>query len=539
VAEDIVLEIGDLWTIALLAILAVVFVSEVLVSLNSPIVFGDEGFHMRMAQWIAENMEYPKYFPFSGSELQKSGYYRGPIWEFLVAGLSIIFGQVDSVVKVLTPFIASVLTGLITFLILKRLYDKKIGFLTSILTVTIPSVVTYSILFYDISLYLFYFSAFVLAMVLALEEDRKKYYFLAGLFGGLAFTTKALGVVIPPIVFFVFIYQILKEKKLIDIWKKYIPFLVPALLIMCSFMLRNLVAYGTLCNLPIVPSIIKGECWVDNYKPKYVFQQRTEQTGTEVDVFKIGIANYLNFAYGNIWLVPFGFFVGMLFVIKDLNRKNIVILIALLFLVYTIISPEFGSRAEDTARYTLGFVPFVSLIASIFFVKFYEFLEKNYRYLGLGIILFVLFLSYVNFSEKLPTMTSIKQFSPLFFEACDWIKSNTPKDIRIMTVWVWHTTYNCQRNVIGNLADLEMNQDLKFALDTAKKLGITHIFIQKFSMSNEYMSEKYNINFVQFLENNTKCFEKIYENGPALQECINQGGCDGTILYEINGECLK
>jgi 4-amino-4-deoxy-L-arabinose transferase-like glycosyltransferase len=539
VAEDIVLEIGDVWTIVLIGILIVAFALQLLVSLNSPVVFGDEGFHLRMAQWIAEKLEYPKYFPFSGSELQKSGYYRGPIWEFLVASLLIIFGGSDSIVKIATPFIATVLAGLITFLLVKRLYEKKTGFFASVLFVTISSIITYSVLFYDVSLYVLYFSAFILTLILAIEEDNKKYYLLSGLFGGLAFTTKALGVVVPPIVFLVFIYQIFKEKKPIAIWKKYLFLVIPMVVLGGSFMFRNVAAYGTICNLPVIPSIIEGSCYVNNYKPVYEFKSRTEQTGTEQSVFNLGIANYLNFAYGNIWLVPFSFLTGIVLLIKDLDRKNIIILIALLFLVYTIISPEFGSRAEDAARYSVGFAPIIALVSAIFFVNLYEFLEKNYKYLGLGIVLFVLFLGYTNFSEKLTTMGSVKQFSPLFLEACEWVKQNTAKDIRIMTVWVWHTAYNCQRNVIGNLADLEMSQDLNFSLETAKKLGITHIFIQKFSLSNEYLSERYNVNFVQFLENNPNCFKKIYENGLPLQECLNQGGCDGNILYEINKECLK
>ncbi len=35
------------------------------------------------------------------------------------------------------------------------------------------------------------------------------------------------------------------------------------------------------------------------------------------------------------------------------------------------------------------------------------------------------------------------------------------------------------------------------------------------------------------LEDNPKNFEKIYENGPSLEQCRQAGGCDGTILYKI------
>lgn len=211
-------------------------------------------------------------------------------------------------------------------------------------------------------------------------------------------------------------------------------------------------------------------------------------------------------------------------------------------------------RAEDAARYLLGFAPIIALVSSVFLVGLYEFFEKNYKYVGVIFIIFVI--AYCIFGLRLlgirgygivdkllgydqtAGLINIKQFSSSFFEACDWIKANTPKNSTLMTVWVWHTTYNCQRNVIGNLADLEMSQDLNFSLDVIKKFGITHIFIQDFSLSNKYLSESYNVNFIQFLESNPTCFNKIYEK-PSLQQCLQQGGCDGAVVYEVNKECLK
>jgi 4-amino-4-deoxy-L-arabinose transferase-like glycosyltransferase len=538
VPREITLEIKNTWMTAILIILGCVFVLEVLLTLNSPIVFGDEGFHARMSQWIAENLEYPKYAPFYGSEQMKSGYYRQPLWEFLVSSFYLIFGFNDVFVKILTPFIGSILGGLTVFLLVKKIYGEKIGFLTSVMTVTMPSVVTYALLIYVDSLFWFYFSAFVLTFMLALEEDSKRYYFLSGLLGSLAFLTKLPGVFVPLLVFLVFLYQIFIERKPFSIWKKYLIVFIP-LLLASTFVLRDFAVYGTACNLPFVPSIIKGECDVNNYTPKYEFSGRTEQTGTEASVFNIGIANYVNFAYGNLWLVPLGFFGGMLFLAKELNRKNIIILITLALFAFLMTRSEVNYRSEDAARYTLCFAPIIALSSSIFFANFYEFLEKNFKYFGLAAIVIVLVLAYLNFSDKMNAMKSVKQFSPSFFEACDWIKANTPQNSRIMTVWVHHTTYNCQRNVIGNVADMEMSQDLNFSIETAKKLGITHIFIQKFSLSNDYLSERYNINFVQFLENNPNCFKKIHETGPSLNDCISQGGCDGAIVYEVNWKCLE
>ncbi len=80
---------------------------------------------------------------------------------------------------------------------------------------------------------------------------------------------------------------------------------------------------------------------------------------------------------------------------------------------------------------------------------------------------------------------------------------------------------------------MSLSQDIGHILSTAEKLGITHIFVQKFSLSSQALSEKYPINYVQLLEDNPAQFKKVFENGPSLSQCVQQGACDGNIIYEI------
>ena len=94
-------------------------------------------------------------------------------------------------------------------------------------------------------------------------------------------------------------------------------------------------------------------------------------------------------------------------------------------------------------------------------------------------------------------MENVKQFSPAYFEACEWIKENTPEDSVIMTIWSNRAVYNCQRNVIGNMADISLSTDVNYTLNKTKEYGVTHIFLHKFSLSNEPMSEKYTIELLE------------------------------------------
>jgi hypothetical protein len=199
-------------------------------------------------------------------------------------------------------------------------------------------------------------------------------------------------------------------------------------------------------------------------------------------------------------------------------------------------------RAEDTARYTLGWVPLIATIAAFFFGKVYNVFSSYYKYLGLIVIILIIALAYQNFKSKLDTMAAVKQFSPTFFEACNWVKAHpeeVPEDAILTTVWAHRAIYNCQRVCAGNMADIALSRNLSYTLEVTKAHGITHIFIQKFSIdpTNSHLGERYDLEFVQFLENNPQHFQKIYENGPSLQECQQywQRGysCDGNIIYKI------
>jgi hypothetical protein len=206
-----------------------------------------------------------------------------------------------------------------------------------------------------------------------------------------------------------------------------------------------------------------------------------------------------------------------------------------------------GSRAEDVARNTLGMVPFVAIIAGIYLESIYSFLKKYSKYLGFVFVVFIIFLSLGSIYPKLQNLKPVKAFSSYFFEACDFVKENTAEDALLMTIWDHGTIYNCQRRAIsfGYLSDspdIALSNNLTLVLERLEAHEITHIFIQKFSMSRKAVSSKYPTSFVEFMDEHPEQFEKIYENGPTVSDCVNQNGytqdgdlkCDGTLVYEIH-----
>lgn len=590
--KEITIEIKRPEIIVLLIFLSIVLALELQVTINSPIVFGDEGFHTRLAQWIGEEREYPVWYPFAGTKLVRSGFFRPPLWNILEGSFYFLFGFNEIIVKLLTPFIGSILIGLAVYILVKRVFSKEVGFVTAAIAVTVPSLVTYSVLFYTDILFTLYFSLFIFTFILAIKTENKKYWILAGVFSGLTVLTKNPGVIIVPFsIILFFLYQVYKDgfsKKL----KNYFMLILLLILISGSFFLRNIVYYGTpSCALPLFNT--KGCQKTFEYENIKEFTGGAGGGGSSESILKTGVISYFDFAYGNIWFdiwfirfIPFVFLFlcGLFYILW--RKKNVDVLILLIIVSFLpIYYVSISGRIEDLSRATLSLVPIVAFVSGIYlngiykyvsktgfiwlgalipliidlFLIYHNFVEISWVFsiiLGVGLFVvsayfllrknyqnvliitffsFIMLSSFVNFSGKITGITQVKQFVPSFFDACDFIKQNTTDDALILTIWDYATTYNCQRNVyqlsgMPDSGDIVLSGDVDLALSRLKAHGATHIFVQKFSINPIH----YPPEFVRFLEDNPKSFKKIYETGPNLDTCLSQGGCDGAIIYQVN-----
>lgn len=547
---EVTIEIKKPETIVLLAFLGILLFMELQVSFSTPISFGDEGFHTRMAQWIGQNVEYPVWTPFTQSLAGKAGFDRPPFWNILEAGFFWLFGFSEVIPRLLTPFV-SVLGGLALYLGAKRFYGERVGFLAGVLLATFPSVVTYALIFYTQLLTIFFMSMFIVTLAMAMSTGRKLHMLAAGAFGALAFLTNVVGAAAYIVVAVFLSYELLKGGRPLELVRKYWLAVLLMALLPSTLLIRNYASYGTpLCySFPILSNVFStAGCNVNTnvFTAQYSYAGRTVQTGTESSVFSIGVVSYLDFAYGNVWLIIIAFAGGLMFLTTPISKAwsegvtlpqiepmDFMSLAMIAIYAFLFLSGGITARAEDTARYSLIWAPIIALVAACFLNESYLFLKKYQKYLALVVFAAVLYLGWTVAAAKIAAMYQVKQFSPLFFEACDWIKANTPQDLVISTVWTYRTAYSCQRNVVASLADMALSNNVTHILEVTKAVGITHIFVQKFSLSDQSLSESYPISYVRLLEANPDHFKKVYENGPSLEQCIQQGGCDGNIVYEI------
>jgi 4-amino-4-deoxy-L-arabinose transferase-like glycosyltransferase len=548
--------------ITLLIFSAFVLILNLNITLNRPIAFADEGFHTRLAQLIAEEKNYFDYYPFERTKLIYSSYSRPPFWNLLEAGFYLIFGFSELLTKFLTPFIVFI-TSIAVYVLTKRIFDEKVALIASIITITIPSFVTYSVLFQTDIPATLYSILSVLTFIIATKNNSKKYFVLSAVFASIAFLTKIPSIAAILFFGFMFIYELLTERKLLELIKKYSLIAIVILSITSGYFLRNYFLYGTpMCyNLPLIKLFDIEKCSVNKYKTNYSFSSVTEQTGTEQNVYSMGITSYLDFAYGRIWFVIFTSISGLFFIL--FKKDKIFNILLLYFIFFLILFPFVVTRAEDTARYTLAWTPVFAIFSAIFFSKIYETLKKFNKYIALTVFVIVIFFSYENLNLKLSIMDRVKQFSPLFFEACNWIKNNpdkVPLNASLYTIWAHRAIYNCQRNSVSPIMvpDIELSLDVNTTIKSATENGVDYIFIQKFSIDpqNRNIAEMYNLNFINMLEGNKEIFIKIYDDKGAcilrdfqgrvidqkiandIQEALslirNGYYCDGNTIYKIN-----
>ncbi len=533
-AEKIVLEFRNIAIISLLVLLGIFLVLELQVTFGTPISFGDEGLYVRVSQYIAQEKDLPPLNPVIGNDLTGRPTLMGrPIlWNLLESSFFLVLGFNDAISRFLVPFI-TVMASLATFVIMKRMFNDNIAFIAAIVLVAMPSVVTHAVLLTVDSLTMFYFILTVLLFVYGTKTSNKKYLWLSGLFLAFAFMTKNSAIGLYVFFFVAFFYELVTNRNFKEIFTRYATVILISLIFQGAHLINSFYYFHTpSCTLPYMSLIFDtSRCGAPRPQEVYQFDAPSRESGSEQSIYKMGLINFFEFAYGNIWLVPLGLIAGIVTFILAKSRESTLLLIMVItllpFLHYS------STRAEDSARYLLGWTPFVAIFAAIYFNKIYEFLKTYQKYIALVVFVIVIVLSYQNFDSKIKVMKQVKQFSPLFFEACNWVKDNIKEDAILSTVWVYRALYNCQRKVVGNPADIYLNPDPVNATSFANKVGITHLFIQKFSMSNQRGSEQYLIDNVRMFENSPEYFKKVFENGPPLEQCIQQGGCDGNLIYEI------
>ncbi len=527
------------------------------VAFNYPIVFGDEGFHMTIARDLANYKELFAYQKSYIDKVSKNGYTFTQYFHFFESFL-FLFGE--NVAKIGLP-ITVFITALAIFIFASIFFDYKVALLSSILFQMFPSVVIYSTTFYaDMHFTLFTILSFFFVLFYFKTNDLKYLITSSILIFLLLISKPLLPYLIVASILFIFIFQYFKTKNK-NLIIHFIIFVSIFSILFSSLLIRNLILFNSFCIETGIESLDKiifslfknPKCSevLYEHKPKYEFAARTEKIGSEQDMFSFGFKNYADFAYGYSLILLFSIF-GLALQISNKQYEYFILFLPLFILIITqliqnkLLTTGIFYRVEDTARYTLQYSPFIAILFSYGIVNIINSISNLFKkkfyiiMISLFIVVLIVLLSemYKPYSEKLDMMKKLKSFSSYFFEACNWVKNNLPKNVTLHSLWAYRVGYNCERNV-GGSGEIRLSKDLNYTLNLTKLFGVDYLFIEKFSIDplNRRLTERYDLDWVEWLLTNKEHFEKVYENGIPIEQCIQflklGYPCDGVIIFKI------
>jgi 4-amino-4-deoxy-L-arabinose transferase-like glycosyltransferase len=513
-----------------IAIIAIIVLTSYYALKNStlPIAFGDEGYHLAMSKWLAQNQIVPRYDPFVNSGIQHSKTLYPLLFHSIMGFIFLFLGEFG--LKIM-PAIFAGLTSLV-ILVFSKEFDKTGvgGLIASVAFLMTPSVVLYSFLGYTDTLLALLTTLSAYFIFKSFEpEATKNQVFLAGIFSGLAMLTKISAAVIFLILIFCFVLNKFQKKK------TFLMILIIPLILISSLVIRNIVLFGEPCYYFYA---IKQLPFCNSW---YVFDKEVPQptlqfaaTGEGTTILEFGLTNFANFAFG--WAITFLLIFGAITVlVKKPKYWKFSGIWAMAFLIIPLLMFSIGlGRAEEAARVVLPAVAPIVIVSGVFVKELYDNIPKN-KILSATIIILIISSMWVFAQNKMTVITGVpgvsngvKQFAPSFFDACKWIKQNTPKDSILFTLQEHPAYYNCDRKFMWDIVGLEEvllsgNDNIYTYL---KLHEFDYVFVQYFSLSSTPTSKSYSFSFLNYIIEHPEKFKTVFDNSDVY-------GNSGSAVFQI------
>ena len=412
------------------AIVIVLFSIIVLALTSIYHVSGDGCWHSSVGKLMAENKNIPLHEPLGRDE----PFWSPPLYHFLAAIVYFIFNlfnhnAANSAIKFISP-IFGILSLIVSFLLIKKLYSPKIAFYSTIFLSFVPIFMDYSVLSYVESMLTF----FAILSIYFLVNDK---IWLSGTAAGLASLTKYNGLFVLPVLFFILYKKYGIRKKL---FSNLIFLIIPALIIAGPWLARNWIVLGN----PIWPFL---NVLFDGYHVQ-TYAGLTESiklgnlfSSNALVLFYLGIfgvpdGNYHSFTFLNIPFMQFAVLIWLaatlvfilpliigLFSLRKVKSesKSVFGVWIISYLVLMVI--YIMNASPSTSRIILPAFPALALFWAFGFMKLMEynnvrlFFPKILALIVIGLV-FTLFFKFVLAAKSW-------DFYQKDFE---WVKGNTPQN---------------------------------------------------------------------------------------------------------------
>jgi len=401
-----------------LAVIIIILFSIMVFTLTSIYhVSGDACWQVSASRFIAEEQKIPLNEGLGRSE----PFWPPPLFHLTSAIVYTIAGGVGNVVIKFVSPVFSILTLIFTFLMVKRIFNTKIGLYTLLFLAFVPLFIDYSVFSYVESMLTF---LVVLSVYLAIKNK----IILASIAAGLGVLTKYNALFILPLLIYI-VYKNNKNKSCL-LKRLSIVVLLP-LVIASPWLIRNWLVLGN----PIWPFL------------NFIFNGLSTSTYTGLDLSRIVDINLLISTYLGLFGVPNGvlynlFFFDIPFLVPLLVIWFVGTLIFIMPLVYVfhfkkirnsaLISIWIGLYAVLYLLYILNvsfsvtriIIPAIPALAIIWAHGFDKIL--NSRYKKVAVLIFVLVIAGFVFSEFVKITLAANEWS--FYDGdFEWVKNNIDK----------------------------------------------------------------------------------------------------------------
>src|SRR3989344_3288051 len=338
----------------------------------------------------------------------KDFFTRSPFLIYLIAFVQSLYSNPSIMTGRIISLLSNLFTGLLVFLIGKKIYGSKVGLLSSLLVLFSPLIYLQTQIRTE-PLQLFLVSLAMYFLYIHFENKKNKFLILYGLFLGLAVLVRAnaaVFIITTPILI------LINYKNLKDSFKKSLYLIIPFLLIIIpplsyfAWIIKDLVPFLSGASLGL----------------------STIDLNVTLERLKFGLNNI-------IYLLPF-IAIFCIYLIKEKNKKikqkHVYILFwaisIFLFYFYLTLTRSFWSQ------YIIELIPPLSLMASYTIVRLYYHLKLNHKKNFLKICIFcIFFISLITSSHLNALQDGVRYEQNRVVEIANYLKDNTPQESNILS----------------------------------------------------------------------------------------------------------
>ena len=405
----------------------------------------------------------------AGDTLSTYSNWRVPAYPIILAMFYYIFGKGFLISKV-PSMIFGILIILLTYLITKNFFNKTAAFISAVFVSFSPIMVIQSAEIMAESMFTFFILGYV--YFLFKYSENGTHWLHIGLFIGLSYLTKPVGIYLLPLTF---IYFLIKREHPIVI----LIFLAGFLIVVLPWWCFSYMEYGTPFSherSTAIYEFYEEKGYYPNKKISmlsYIFEYHSLQ-----NILKLMISGYIEIIKSlREYFTIFGLLmIPIIFLIEKIGvyAERIILLFTIILLGMIIPAWQANLLSQLDMRYLMPFLPLLYIVFSIIIVKIF-----NLK-VPLVSVLMLLFVLYIIVSYIIMLDEYVENTKKIYEYQYDYITEEFPRDLPVVA----SNPYQLKKRGFTRVYPLE-DGNFRDIIALSEKYGVKYLFIDSTSLYND------------------------------------------------------